>query len=164
MLRRVSGGGGGARARALAQVPREPHGWLARRSMHPAVERKLALETTVLEEKYTLPDGRVIRLGKERFEAPEALFRPSLIDCDQPGVGDMLFDMIQAWALAAAARDPGDVCVCVWGGGMLLGVIQARDFRCCVRGGRVCASACVCAGADLLRSRGGMGAGRCCLV
>jgi hypothetical protein len=73
------------------------------RRMNPSIERKLALETTVLEEKYTLPDGRVIRLGKERFEAPEALFKPSLIDCDQPGVGDMLFDMIQVC-----------VCVCVF--------------------------------------------------
>ena len=85
-----------------------------------AQERKLALETTVLMEKYTvrragackpvslpcmddppyacvsaccrrpppllcrcasvstaqLPDGRVIKFGGERFEAPEALFNP----------------------------------------------------------------------------------------
>ena len=36
------------------------------------VERRLAQETTVLEESYTLPDGRVIKIGRERFEAPEA--------------------------------------------------------------------------------------------
>jgi len=42
------------------------------------VERKLALETTCLMEAYTLPDGKVIRLGRERFEAPECLFNPSL--------------------------------------------------------------------------------------
>ncbi|CAG7725254.1 unnamed protein product, partial [Allacma fusca] len=33
-------------------------------------EQKLALETTVLVETYTLPDGRVIKVGGERFEAP----------------------------------------------------------------------------------------------
>lgn len=61
-----------------------------------AAERKLAQETTVLEESYTLPDGRVIRIGRERFEAPEPLFNPSLVDSEKPGLGDMVFDMIQA--------------------------------------------------------------------
>jgi len=60
------------------------------------VERKLAAETTVLMETYELPDGRVIKLGAERFEAPEALFSPSLIDVESAGMADMVFDMIQA--------------------------------------------------------------------
>ncbi|TMW59622.1 hypothetical protein Poli38472_004691 [Pythium oligandrum] len=59
----------------------------------PAAERKLASETTVLEETYELPDGRIIRLGRERFEAPEALFQPSLIDVEGAGMSDMVFDM-----------------------------------------------------------------------
>jgi actin-related protein 2 len=58
-------------------------------------ERKLALETTVLEETYELPDGRIIKLGRERFEAPEALFNPSLIDVESAGLSDMVFDMCQ---------------------------------------------------------------------
>uniref|UniRef100_A0A8C5ES56 Actin-related protein 2 n=1 Tax=Gouania willdenowi TaxID=441366 RepID=A0A8C5ES56_GOUWI len=45
-------------------------------------EQKLALETTVLVESYTLPDGRVIKVGGERFEAPEALFQPHLINVE----------------------------------------------------------------------------------
>jgi actin-related protein 2 len=59
------------------------------------VEKRLALETTVLIRKYTLPDGRVIKLGAERFEASEVLFNPSLIDCESVGVHEMLFNMIQ---------------------------------------------------------------------
>ncbi len=58
-------------------------------------ERKLALETTCLMETYTLPDGRVIQIGRERFEAPEALFNPGLIDSEKKGVAEMVFDMIQ---------------------------------------------------------------------
>jgi len=58
------------------------------------LEKKLALETTTVMEKYTLPDGRVINVGAERFEAPEALFNPSLVDCEQKGLGEMLFDVI----------------------------------------------------------------------
>jgi len=58
-------------------------------------ERALAQETTCLMESFTLPDGRVIKLGRERFEATEALFNPSLIDCEKSGMADMIFDMIQ---------------------------------------------------------------------
>jgi actin-related protein 2 len=46
-------------------------------------------------ETYTLPDGRVIKLGRERFEAPEAMFNPSLIDSEKSGMADMIFEMIQ---------------------------------------------------------------------
>jgi actin-related protein 2 len=40
-------------------------------------ERKLALETTLIDMDYTLPDKTVIRLGAERFEAAEILFDSS---------------------------------------------------------------------------------------
>jgi len=58
------------------------------------LEKKLAQETTVLVKTYTLPDGRVIRVGGERFEAPEVLFQPHLIDVEGGGMGDQLFDCI----------------------------------------------------------------------
>lgn len=58
-------------------------------------ERKLAEETTVLMQRYKLPDGREVKIGRERFETPEALFNPSLIDCESPGLSDMVFGMIQ---------------------------------------------------------------------
>lgn len=43
-----------------------------------------------------LPDGREIKVGQERYEAPECLFQPHLIDVEQPGMGEMLFGTIQA--------------------------------------------------------------------
>jgi actin-related protein 2 len=58
-------------------------------------ERALAQETTCLMENYTLPDGKVIKIGRERFEAPEALFNPHLIDSEKSGMADMVFEMIQ---------------------------------------------------------------------
>lgn len=60
------------------------------------VEKRLALETTTLMSNYTLPDGRVIKLGRERYEAPEVLFNPGLLDLESEGVHEMLFNMIQA--------------------------------------------------------------------
>jgi len=60
------------------------------------LEKKLALETTVLVETYTLPDGRVIRVGAERFEAPEILFTPGLAGLEGGGLAEKLFQTIQA--------------------------------------------------------------------
>ena len=35
-----------------------------------------------------MPDGRVIKLGGERFEAPEILFQPHLTNCEGVGIAD----------------------------------------------------------------------------
>uniref|UniRef100_A0A7S3ZCA8 Actin-related protein 2 n=1 Tax=Lotharella globosa TaxID=91324 RepID=A0A7S3ZCA8_9EUKA len=61
------------------------------------VENKLAVDTTCLTKKYRLPDGRVITLGAERFQAPEVLFQPHLGDekyAEQKGIHEMVYDMI----------------------------------------------------------------------
>jgi len=60
------------------------------------LDKRLSEETTVLMEDYTLPDGRVIRVGSERFEAPECLFQPHLVDNESPGLGEFLFNTIQS--------------------------------------------------------------------
>lgn len=60
------------------------------------LDQKLSEDTTVLVESYTLPDGRVIKVGSERFEAPECLFQPHLVDVEQPGIAEFLFNTIQA--------------------------------------------------------------------
>ena len=41
-------------------------------------DRKIADETTALDKEYALPDGSLIRIGRERFEAPELMFKPEL--------------------------------------------------------------------------------------
>jgi hypothetical protein len=64
---------------------------------HPPHHQSINPSSQVLEESFTLPDGRVIKLGRERFEAAEALFNPGLIDVDSKtgGIGEMVFRMIQ---------------------------------------------------------------------
>ena len=61
-------------------------------------ENALADETTVLVEEYKLPDGRTIKIGKERFECAECLFQPHLVDLEKVGMGEMLFNAIQGTA------------------------------------------------------------------
>lgn len=60
------------------------------------IERQLSLETTTLIKKYELPDGRVIKMDRERYEAPEVLFNPGLLGMEAVGIHEMLFGMIQA--------------------------------------------------------------------
>ncbi|EKD01906.1 actin binding protein [Trichosporon asahii var. asahii CBS 8904] len=60
------------------------------------LDKKLADETTVLVENYTV--------GSERYEAPECMFQPHLIDVEQPGVAELLFQTIQAAAVDTRAE------------------------------------------------------------
>ena len=62
-------------------------------------EYELAENTTVLVEKYTLPDGREIRIGGERFQCAEALFQPHLVANDRAGIAEMLYTTIQNQAV-----------------------------------------------------------------
>lgn len=59
-------------------------------------EKKLARETTLVERQYTLPDSRSIRIGAERFMAPELLFNPMLGGAgDGHGLPGMIFETIR---------------------------------------------------------------------
>jgi actin-related protein 2 len=41
----------------------------------------------------------MIKVGSERFEAPECMFQLHLVDIEQPGVAEMLFETIQTAAV-----------------------------------------------------------------
>ena len=57
-------------------------------------DRKLDAETTFYNSYTKLPDGRKIRISNEKFEAPEILFQPHLIQNELPGVHEMLYNAI----------------------------------------------------------------------
>ena len=57
-------------------------------------DRKLDKETTYYNSYTKLPDGRKIRISNEKFEAPEILFDPNLIQNESPGSHEMLFNSI----------------------------------------------------------------------
>jgi len=61
-----------------------------------SAETCLASETTTLVERFTLPDGRTISIGRERYEAPEILFDPGLVSQDVPGIAESVFSSINS--------------------------------------------------------------------
>jgi actin-related protein 2 len=58
------------------------------------IERRLALETTTLVKPFQLPDGNIIKVGRERFEAAEVLFDPQKAGVEGKGLHDLLFAAI----------------------------------------------------------------------
>lgn len=61
-------------------------------------DRKLNSETTFYNDYYKLPDGRSILLNSEKFEAPEILFSPYLINSEEEGVSNLVFNSINVTA------------------------------------------------------------------
>eukprot|EP01055_Gregarina_sp_Pseudo9_P005803 Gregarina_sp_Pseudo_9__5802@NODE_877_length_2107_cov_444_445841_g825_i0_p2_GENE_NODE_877_length_2107_cov_444_445841_g825_i0NODE_877_length_2107_cov_444_445841_g825_i0_p2_ORF_typecomplete_len167_score21_41Actin/PF00022_19/2_9e50Actin_micro/PF17003_5/0_017MreB_Mbl/PF06723_13/0_061_NODE_877_length_2107_cov_444_445841_g825_i08451345 len=47
-----------------------------------------------IDKTYELPDGNVISLGRERFQCPEALWQPSLVGKEGPGIHQTTFQSI----------------------------------------------------------------------
>ena len=54
-------------------------------------QKRLANETTVLDKEYNLPDQTVIRIGRQRYEAAECLFKPELAGVDDEGIHKMIY-------------------------------------------------------------------------
>ncbi len=50
-----------------------------------------------IERSYQLPDGQEIKIGSERFRCSEALFRPTLINQQELGVAELLYDTIMKY-------------------------------------------------------------------
>ncbi|RUS20832.1 hypothetical protein BC937DRAFT_94281 [Endogone sp. FLAS-F59071] len=59
-------------------------------ALNPAKEEKEANKS----DDFQLPDGNVIKLGAERFRAPEILFQPEYIGLEYPGIHQVVVDSI----------------------------------------------------------------------
>ena len=51
-------------------------------------------ESSEVDEKFELPDGQVLLIGKERFRCAEALFQPSLIGKEINGIHEDIYNSI----------------------------------------------------------------------
>ncbi|CAF1026212.1 unnamed protein product [Rotaria sordida] len=57
-------------------------------------EKLTSIKTNIIERNYELPDGQIIRIGCERFRAPEILFKPSIIGLEIRGIHEITYSSI----------------------------------------------------------------------
>ena len=60
-------------------------------------EKELELYTKMgekMEKSYTMPDGSILRIGPERFQAPEVFFNPSLIGLEEDPIDEVIVDVV----------------------------------------------------------------------
>ena len=58
------------------------------------LEKNISSETNFLLKTYELPDNMKINIEKERYEAPEILFKPHLFGLSSYGLSDKIFDVL----------------------------------------------------------------------
>jgi len=46
------------------------------------------------EKEFELPDGTIMNVGTQRFRCPEAMFRPSMVGLEAPGMHEMVYQTI----------------------------------------------------------------------
>ena len=57
-------------------------------------ESKMAQCSSAREKSYELPDGQIVTLNEECFRCPEALFQPSLLGLECPGIHEFVYNGI----------------------------------------------------------------------
>ncbi|KAJ9658058.1 centractin- actin- protein of the dynactin complex [Coniosporium apollinis] len=78
----------------VVRMIKEKTGYVA---LDPAKEEREWSASSRTDNKsvdYTLPDGQKLKIGVERFRAPEILFNPELIGLEYPGVHQIVVDAI----------------------------------------------------------------------
>lgn len=83
MLKLLSEPNLGKNALDIAQDIKETLGYVA---VDYDREVEIAESCTDLDKQYTLPDGKKIKLSKERFRCPECLFQPRLLELEAAGI------------------------------------------------------------------------------
>lgn len=87
-------------------------------------ERIKYAESSVHDVVYELPDGNTVNFGNQRFRAPEALFKPSIIGKESAGLHQLVYEAI----MKSDAGVRHDLCanIVLSGGSMLFPGMKER--------------------------------------
>ena len=76
-----------------------------------------------MEEKYELPDGKIMTIGSERFRCPEILFKPHFIGLESEGIDRLVFESIMKCNVDIRKELYNNIVLC-GGSTMCNGIIQ----------------------------------------
>ena len=79
--------------REIVREIKEKHAYIA---LDFDAEIQKSLDSSELEEYFTMPDGQEITIGSERFRCPEALFQPSLLGKESEGIHSQIYQSIMS--------------------------------------------------------------------
>ncbi|RKP39546.1 actin family [Dimargaris cristalligena] len=82
------------RGHMLTGVPREIIQDIKEKLGYVAFDFNQEIDTAHPDQSYELPDGRIITVGNERFQVPEALFWPALLGIDSVGIHEYTHNAI----------------------------------------------------------------------
>jgi actin-related protein len=72
-------------------------------------EEELARRESEVEVVYQSPDGIEVRIGRERFQCPEAMFDPNMLGLDMPGIHHQLYRVVNSCPIDYRRRLFGSV-------------------------------------------------------
>lgn len=78
----------------VVRLIKEATSYVAKDPKKEEKEWAAAKTDTSKHAEYVLPDGNKLKIGTERFRAPEILFNPEIIGTEYPGVHQMVVDAI----------------------------------------------------------------------
>ena len=81
-------------------------------------------------ESFKLPDGQVIKLGAERFRAPEILFSPDIIGLEYPGIHQLIIDSVERVDLDLRKNLYSNIVLLWWPQRLLVDLVNAYLLNC----------------------------------
>lgn len=100
----------------LKQPEREIVNEVKEKLGYVAIDYHAEMRKSIEKATFKRPDGEVIMVGSERFRAPEALFRPGLVNMTCPGIHELTAQAVQACDRDIQKELYGNVVLC--GGNM----------------------------------------------
>jgi len=91
MQKLLAGAGHSFTTSAEKEVVRD----IKERTAYVAMDYDAELAAAAKATEYELPDGKIITVGHEAFQCPEALFKPSMIGLEAPGIHQLTYQSIQ---------------------------------------------------------------------
>ena len=104
---------------------------IKRKHAYTALNLEMELDSEYNLRDYELPDGKILKIGRERFECAELLFQPSLIQSNSPPIQNIIFQSVYSKAESEYKKELFGNIVLSGGNTMLPGITDRFHKEIC---------------------------------